>query len=236
MLSGKQVTHDEDSEVRNVLRETLLFKGLNAKELKSFFKKVELRAYRAGSVVFRPGDSPVERLYVLKTGRVERYRLTSGGKRLVTGQILPGGVFGVMGLLGRTMQGNFAETTEDSRVYELTREDVLALLQRKPELALRVLENVGSRVRVLEERLVDAFYSPVMVRLARFLLDNADTQSGTLGDITHEEIGNTIGAVRQTVTETLSIMRERGLVSTGTKEIRVLDRRGLERVTKGYRA
>ena len=81
----------------------------------------------------------------------------------------------------------------------ITREDVLALLKRRPDLTLRILEIVGNRLRLLEERLLQALYSPVTVRLASFLLANIDSTSGELSDITHEEIGNTIGAVRQTV-------------------------------------
>ncbi len=223
--------HGDGQDIPLILYETVLFKGLDAEELASFFKGIEAREYEAGSVIFSPGESP-KRLYVLKSGRIERYRLTLKGQRLVTGQILPGGVFGVMGLLGQTMQGNFAEACEDSLVYELTRDNVMALLKRKPELALRVLENVGNRVAVLEERLVDAFYSPAPVRLARFLLNNADPVSGILADVTHEQIGNAIGAVRQTVTEAVSYMRERGLVSTGARQIRIIDRPGLERIIK----
>ena len=79
-----------------------LFKGLGPKDLESFFKQVELKFYPAGSIVFAPEYFSCEQLYILKEGRVERYRLTSNGKRLVTRRILPKGVFGVMGLLGVT--------------------------------------------------------------------------------------------------------------------------------------
>ena len=44
---------------------------------------------------------------------------------------------------------------------------------------LRILENVCSRLYLLEERLVEAVYNPVNVRLAYFLLTNAD-DSGVL--------------------------------------------------------
>lgn len=80
---------------------------------------------------------------------------------------------------------------------------------------------------------MDAFYSPVSVRLAQFLLANADTDSGVLANITHEEIGNTIGAVRQTVTENLSLMRKQGLIITKPKRIGIIDQRRLEEIIQG---
>ncbi len=207
-----------------------MFKGLDPGERSAFFKQAELQAYPAGSMIFTPEDSSTERLFILKEGRVDRYRLTPSGKRLVTRRIAPGEVFGVMGLLGRTMQGNFAEAAVDSVVYLLTRDRVLALLRRQPDFALRVLDNLGNRVRQLEERLVETAYSPAVVRLARFLLDNADPLSGSLPAITHEQIGNTIGAVRQTVTEILGTMRRRGIIVTTGRQIRIVDRKGLESI------
>ena len=98
---------------------------------------------------------------------------------------------------------------------------------------LRILENVVSRLYLLEERLVEAVYNPVIVRLAYFLLTNTDMESGVLTDITHEEIGNRIGAVRQTVTENLGLLRKRGFIQTLPGQIRVIDRQNLEKIVQG---
>ncbi|MDP2728812.1 MAG: helix-turn-helix domain-containing protein, partial [Dehalococcoidia bacterium] len=49
-------------------------------------------------------------------------------------------------------------------------------------------------------------------------------------EYTHEEIGDTIGALRQTVTETLSSMRDQGLVQVERKQIRVIDRAKLAQI------
>jgi len=209
-----------------------LFQGIKATELGTLLDDVELQTCPVGTILFTPED-PCEVLYILREGLVELYRLTASGKRLVTRQILPGSVFGVMVLLGQTMQGNFAETIEDSSICTITREDVLTLLKRRPDIALRMLEIVGTRLHLIEERFLEAVYSSVDVRLAHFLLTYTDSASGGLADITHEEIGDTIGAVRQTVTETLGLMRKRGLIRTGPKHIQIIDRRGLEAIARG---
>jgi CRP-like cAMP-binding protein len=209
-----------------------LFKGIESTELELALDDVELQTCPAGTMVFTPEDS-TERLYILKQGRVDLFLVTASGKRLVTRQILPGSVFGIMGLLGRTMQGSFAEATEDSTICVITREDVLALIKRWPGLALRLLEIVGDRLRLLEDRFLEITYSPVSMRLAHFLLINADSASGVLSNLTHEEIGDMIGAVRQTVTETLSVMRNQGLILTEPKQIRIIDRQGIEGIARG---
>ena len=209
------------------LQKVDIFKDLAREEIEVLFNGVTMRECATGTVFFTP-DDPSERLFVLKEGQVDLYRLTPGGKRLVTGRIRPGTIFGEMGLLGQSMHGCFAEAAEDSLVCVATREDVLRLFQQRPEVALRLLENVGNRLRLLEQRLEQAAFSPVKVRLANFLLANADTSTGMAAGYTHAEIGDTIGALRQTVTETLSEMQGRGLVEVGHKRIRVTDRKGLE--------
>ena len=200
-------------------------------ELGLFFDNSETQYYPAGTILFSPEDSG-ERLYILGQGLVDLFRVTLSGKRLVTRQILPGSVFGIMGLLGQSTQGNFAEAAEDSTICVITRDDVLETLKQHPDVTLYLLEIVGKRLRLIEERLVEAVYSPVRVRLAHFLLTNADSASGVLNNLTHEEIGDTIGAVRQTVTETLGLLRKQGLVQTKPKQIRIINRHGLEEIVK----
>jgi CRP-like cAMP-binding protein len=208
-----------------------IFEGIESKELNMLFEDMHLQNYPMGTIIFSPEDS-CNYLYLLSQGAVALYRLTSEGKRIVTRRIPPGSMFGIMGLLGQSLQGSYAETTKDSTVYVISREDILAFLARKPELVLNILEAVGKRLCLLEERLIEVLYSATSIRLAHFLLTNVDPVSGILSNVTHEEIGDIIGAVRQTVTEALGDMRKQGLISTGLKQIKVIDRHGLEEIVR----
>lgn len=213
--------------VAEYLQRVDVFKDLSREEVEALFRGVMLRECAPGTVFFTPDDTS-ERLYILKEGRVDIYRLTQGGKRLVTRRVGPGTIFGEMGLLGQTLQGCFAEATADTLVCVATRDDLLRLFQERPDVMLRLLESLGNRIRVLEERLEHAVFSPVKVRLASFVLANMDPSTGVVAGYTHAEIGDTIGALRQTVTETLSDMQGQGIVEVGHKRIQVLDRQGIE--------
>jgi CRP/FNR family cyclic AMP-dependent transcriptional regulator len=209
-----------------------IFEGIQSKELHLPFEDMQIQPYPAGTLIFSPEDT-CKYLYLLWQGGVELYRLTPEGKRIVTRRITPRSMFGIMGLLGQTVQGSFAETTKDSTIYVISREDILTLLGRRPELVLHILEAVGKRLCLLEERLIEIIDCPVSIRLAHFLITNADPVSGVLNNITHEEIGNIIGAFRQTVTEALSNLRKQGLILTGRKQIHIIDRHGLEEIVGG---
>jgi CRP-like cAMP-binding protein len=98
---------------------------------------------------------------------------------------------------------------------------------------LRILESVCSRLYLLEEHLEEAVYNPASVRLVYFLLTNSDMDSEKLPRTTHEEIGNQIGAVRQTVSEQISLLRKRKLIQTQGRWIRIINRPNLEKIIQG---
>jgi len=208
-----------------------IFEGIEPKELHILFEDAHLQTYPVETIIFSPEDT-CKYLYLLTQGGVELYRLTPEGKRIVTRRIQPGSMFGIMGLLGQTIQGSFGEAIKDSTAYVISREDILAFLGRRPELVLHVLEAVGKRLCLLEERFIEMHYSPISIRLAHFLLTNADPVTGVLNNITHEEIGEIIGSVRQTVTEALSHMRKQGLIMTGLKQVCIIDRHRLGEIVQ----
>jgi CRP-like cAMP-binding protein len=92
---------------------------------------------------------------------------------------------------------------------------------------------VGGRLKSLEDRLEDAVFSPVKVRLARFLLSGLDSGTATVSGYTQAEIGDAIGALRQTVTEILGELEPQGLIEVGRKQIRLINRPALEEIARG---
>ena len=67
------------------------------------------------------------------------------------------------------------------------------------------------------------------VRLARWLLMAHDRIGDDTLPLTHEFLSLMLGVRRAGVTETLHVLRERGLISYGRGQIAVKDRKGLER-------
>ncbi|MEX2598799.1 MAG: Crp/Fnr family transcriptional regulator, partial [Dehalococcoidia bacterium] len=153
---------------------------------------------------------------------------TPAGKRLVTREVHDGSIFGVMGLLGQTMQGNFAQTVRDSVLLTLSLHQMTAYLTSQPGAALQVLEAVGTRLTEAEARLLEVAYYPVPVRVARFLLARTSPSKPVLTNITQDDVGDAVGALRQTVAAALARMRKDGLVRTGMRRIEVLAREQLE--------
>ena len=122
-----------------------------------------------GRGFFTPDES-TEQVYILKTGKIQLYRLDLNGQRLVIRRVGQGTISGEMSLFGETVHGCFAKAVENRLVCIANRDEMFQLLRRKPEVALRVLEIVGGRLNTLERRLERLALSPVNSRLADLLL------------------------------------------------------------------
>jgi len=207
-----------------------IFQDLSEEEIAEIDRAMTITTGRRGKIFYMPEDTS-EVLFLLKEGRVQLYRISPEGKKLVIGTVGPGAVFGEMALIGQGMHNTFAEATEDCVLIVMSREDVERLLITKPQVALRIFEAMGNRLRETESRLEAIAFKGIPARLASLLLQLADErQSDTIQGLTHQDLGERIGTYRETTTQTLNSFKAGGLIDIGRKRIRILDREGLERI------
>jgi CRP/FNR family transcriptional regulator len=132
-----------------------------------------------------------------------------------------------MPLLGERMCNASAEAVEDCTLCVMSQTDLERLVLGKPRVGLRMLEIMGRRLAAAEARLEDLAYRSVRGRLASLLLRLARDGDGTIEGVTHQDLGDTIGAYRETVTKILDDFQARGMVELGRRHIQVLRRDGL---------
>lgn len=207
-----------------------IFQDLDANEIEEIDQATTLTSCRRGKILYMPEDTS-EVLFFLKAGRVQLYRISPDGKKLVIATIGPGAVFGEMALIGQGMHNTFAEAVEECVLGVMGRDDVERLLITKPRVALRIFEALGRRLREAESRLEEIAFKGIPARLASLLLLLADEQgSETVTGLTHQDLGEQIGTYRETTTQTLNTFKAEGLIQIGRKRITILDREGLRRI------
>ncbi len=210
-----------------------IFQDLTEAEIEEIDRATTMSTCRRGKIFYMPEDTS-EVLFLLKEGRVQLYRISPDGKKLVIATIGPGTIFGEMALIGQGMHNTFAEAIEECVLCVMSREDVERLLVTKPKVALRIFEALGSRLRETESRLEEIAFKGIPARLASLLLQLADERgSDTITGLTHQDIGEQIGTYRETTTQTLNTFKLEGLIEIGRKRITILDREGLRRIAKG---
>lgn len=211
-----------------LLTEVDIFCDLTAEEMAWIKEVTPMVTCPQGKMIYGQQDQ-AEVIFILKLGRVQLYRLTSEGKKLEIAVLEKGTFFGDMPLLGQRLQHVFAEALTDCLICVMSRPDVERLIIRYPQVALRMLNVISDRLTEAEQRLETLAFQNVPARLAATLVRLAE---GDTVRMTHQELAETIGAYRETVTKTLDGFQREGLVVLGRTRIDLRDRAGLKKVVR----
>jgi CRP/FNR family transcriptional regulator, cyclic AMP receptor protein len=224
--TGDTVPPAERAQKRDYLRKQEIFRDLSPEDMLAVEHQTAMFTCPKGRIVYSQEDE-AEALFLLKRGRVQLYRLTTSGKRLELATIEPGTFFGEMPLLGESLRHAFAEASEDSLICVMSRVDVERLIREKPSVALRMIEALSRRLALSEARLEELAYKSVAARIAAVLVRLGEGAEDACVSVTHQELGDMVGALRETVTKTLDEFQADGLVELSRGRIRVRDVAGL---------
>jgi CRP-like cAMP-binding protein len=214
------------------LSELTVFQDLTPREMEELNRITTMSTVSKGRVFYRP-EEPGEVMFILKEGRVQLYRISPEGKKLVITTLGPHTLFGEMALIGAKMHNTFAEAVDDCLICVMSRSDLERLILNKPRVALRILEITGKRLREAEERLESMAFKGIPARLASLLLRLSEEQgSDTITGLTHQDLAESVGTYRETATQVLNDLKSQGLIDIGRKRITILDAEGLEDVAE----
>ena len=172
-------------------------------------------------------DTLAECFYYIVSGTVKCFISSpEGDERILT---LPhaGELIGEASFFDRQPRVSSAVAVTRCELVAVDRPRLEQVFAAHPGLAIAMLENLASRVRLLSAH-VDSEFLPADKRIARHLLAQIPGPDGALR-CTHEEIGSSVGVSRVTVSRVLGEFDRRGWVSTGYKSLRLVDRAALER-------
>ena len=217
---------EEPSLKLHLLSKVDIFRDLSQDEIHTIEGMVNMVTCKKGYIFYRP-EEEAEVLFLLKMGKVQVYTLTSEGKRLLIETIGPGTFFGEMPLTAQSMHQAFAEAIEDSLICVLSRGDMERLLLQKPQVALRLVDSLSRRLEETRTRLEEATFQNATARVCRALF-RLTRETSELSGLTHQELADSTGLYRETVTNVLNRLQSQRLVELGKKKIIILDRERLE--------
>jgi CRP-like cAMP-binding protein len=222
----------QPAEKMRYLSELAVFQDLSPREMQELNRITTMSTVPRGRVFYRP-EEPGEVLFILKEGRVQLYRISPEGKKLVITTLGPHTLFGEMALLGTKMHNTFAEAIDDCLICVMSRTDLERLILNKPQVALRILEITGKRLREAEERLENMAFKGIPARLASLVLRLAEEQgSEEINGLTHQDLAESVGTYRETATQVLNDLKSQGLIDIGRKRIKILDSERLAEVAE----
>lgn len=213
--------------VNAVLARVPFFAGLDDEKLQLLASSLQRRTVRAGRHVFRQ-DEPGTSLFVIESGVVKVQRASPDGKEVILTILGPGDFFGELAILDGEPRSADAVAKEDCNLLVLERDDFLAFLSREPSAAAKLLAALSRRLRRTDQLVQDAAFLDVPARLARALLQLAESPEAARG-LTQSELAAMVGASRESVNRWLQFYRRRGLIDSASGSIRVLQPEELRR-------
>ena len=218
------------------LRELCLPVGLSDSDLGQIENLVGLRrTVRRGEALFRVGD-PFTSLYAVRTGFFKTRVSTEDGRDQVTGFQMGGELLGLDGI-SHDRHSCDAIALEDSNVCQIPYPRLQEILREMTDLQHQ-FHKIMSREIVRDHGVMLLLGSMrAEARVAAFLLNltqrlHARGFSGTsvVLRMTREEIGSYLGLQLETVSRTFSRLQEDKLLEVKQREVRVVDRAGLQRL------
>src|SRR5581483_3020808 len=103
----------------------------------------------AGEFVYQEGDAGKE-MFIIQEGRIELLRLQAGESRPLA-VLEPGDFFGELSLLEDERRDASARAVSPFRLLRIDRTTLHQLVQENPEIAVRMLYRLASRLRAHEE-------------------------------------------------------------------------------------
>jgi len=206
-----------------------IFQDLTGQEVEEIDQATKMSTCEPGRVFYTPEETG-EVLFLLKNGRVQLYRLSPDGKKLVVAVLERGSVFGEMSLVGQGMHNTFAEAIEDCTLCVMSKTDVERLILTKPNVAMRIMQAMAQRLTDAETQLEEIAFMSVPSRLANLLLKLTDQETITsiIKGYTHQDLAEMLGTYRETTTQTLNQFKSSGWIEIGRKHIEILDRDALQ--------
>jgi len=190
--------------------------------------------YQPGMLLFCERSTP-QGIFIVVSGEVKLSINSSEGKRLILSIAKAGEVLGLSSALSGLPSEMTAEVLYPSRIAIIERDQFIAFMGRHPEVYQVVTQELSLQYKVACEQLrTVALSGSAPEKLARLLLEWSEggqkTEAGTRFrfSLTHEEIGEFIGASRETVTRTLSTFKSRRLVAFHGSILEIPSRVALE--------
>lgn len=204
---------------------------LTDEEMDRLIPMLSERRFRPRQMLFSAGDPP-ERVYLILKGRVKVFQVAENGKEFILDVVGRGGVVGDMAIVEEGERSACAQTIEETVAVSISWEDFQHLLRESPRLGFAMAELMARRLVGMQRAFMNIVSKPVSARLADTLMSRMEGRIVRLG-LTHQELAQTIGTSRETVTALLSRFVTLGAISPVPDGYYVSDEDLLDAIASG---
>ena len=175
-----------------------------------------------GETIFLEGD-PTLGMWIIERGRIKIYKLNPNGEEHVLRLLGDGDTFNEIGALDGGANPANAGALSETTMWVLPSADLQNLITADGAFALKVVQVLSGKVRGLVNQIENLTLYSVMVRLARFLLQQAEDPALSGPGVTRATIAAHLATTPQTVSTTLRELELAGAIRFDRHMILITD-------------
>ena len=215
------------------LGKTALLSSLTPEELRTLSARTVRKLFSTGELLFSEGE-PCNGLHIIAQGKVRIFKTSANGREQVLAVNVPGESVAELPVFDGGPFPASAVAIETSEIAFISRRDFQAYCMEHPEVSLKVLQVVGSRLRRLVAIIEELSFTTIRQRLISSLIKLAQSEGKKTArgiefqlPATHQELASQLGTVRELVSRNLMRLQAEGLLDVDARQIVVKDMEGL---------
>jgi CRP-like cAMP-binding protein len=221
-------------DLKDFLKEVILFKDLPSKELDKVAKLFTERSFPKYQVIFEEGAAG-DLLFIIKSGVVKISKEAADGRVKTLALLNVGEIFGEMSVLSEEARSANAETLTETSCAVIKRDDFHMLVEKNPSISLHIIRTLIDRLIQADRQIKNLALGNSRAKIADILLQlsNEFGGEGSASDkvgvrLTHQELADLAGLARETTTKLLNEFVKDDSIILKDREIEILDKKKLE--------
>ncbi|HZL77209.1 MAG TPA: Crp/Fnr family transcriptional regulator [Bacteroidales bacterium] len=215
-----------------------LFKYLTREEADMLNFEKEFRQFRRGDLLYKEG-SRISGFYCINSGIIKVFKTGLDGKEQIIRFAKPGEIIAYRSVLSNEVACTSAKVIDDCQVCFIPSEILISLVKSNPSYALEILKLACHELGEANSFITDIAQKTVRERLAEILLlllndFGLDEQDFLKISLTREELANIVGTATESVIRLLSEFKTDKLVELNGRKIKILDKKGLEKISNVF--
>lgn len=211
------------------LRASPFFRSVGDEGLRFLGSRAKQAQHQAGANIFWEGE-PSHGLYWLQSGTLKAVKYSSSGREQILHLIESGETFNEVGAFTTLPNPASVVALTRCQVWNIPGDAIRQLLQQDPGFAQLIIDELSQRLRRSVDLIEDLSLRPVVSRLSRLILDEAE------GDLlsrpawsTQHELAARLGTVADVIQRALRKLEYDELIRVEGRDILIVDREGLEK-------
>jgi CRP-like cAMP-binding protein len=215
-----------------------IFKQLTREEVDMVNFEKEFRQYKRGEILYNEG-SRISGFYCVYSGIIKVFKTGLDGKEQIIRFAKQGDIIAYRSVLSNEVACTSAKVIEDCQVCFIPSEILISLVKSNSAYALELLKLACHELGEANSFITDIAQKTVRERLAEILLllvndFGLDNQNYLQISLTREELANIVGTATESVIRLLSEFKSGKLVELNGRKIRILNIRGLEKISNVF--